>query len=276
MTVRTRGSDVRSALRVQPVRVAPWLVALAARRRYRTLSEHELSRTRRSDTIFVFGSGSSINELTPGELRRFEEHQTLGFNWFVHQEFVRMDYHLIRGIPDTDLDLSVWKPQLDEYFRLIRGNPRYTDTVFLVQTGYRAINGNRTLGYRYLPAGSRVFLWRTNTRATMPSRSFADGLVHANSTLEECVNFAYLVGWRRIVLVGVDLYDRRYFWLDEDETRSVDVRRDATAEHPHSRASSGMVELLGRWRAAFAREGVELEVYNPRSLLAAVLPVYER
>jgi hypothetical protein len=269
-----RRSELGELGRSLPVRVPPWLAALRGRRRYRLLDEGALRATRRSDTIFVFGSGWSINALTDEDRARFEQHDTLGFNWFVHQRVVRMDYHLIRGIPDTDLDAAVWRPQLDEYFRLIRENPLYAETVYLVQAGLRAINGNRALGYRYLPEGSRVFLWRTNDGATLPSRSFADGLVHANSTLEECVNFAYLLGWRQIVLVGIDLYDRRYFWLDRDETRSVDVRRDATAEQPHSRAASGMIALLGRWAEQFGREGVRLSVYNAQSLLAETLPVY--
>jgi hypothetical protein len=265
---------VPAFLRGLPVRMQPWLRFLVAKRAYRLLTEEELRTTRRSDTVFVFGSGASLNEITPIEWRRFEEHDTLGFNWFVHQRFVRCDYHLIRGIPDDDLDRSVWRSQLAEYFDLLRSNPYFTDTVFLVQSGFRAINGNRAIGYRYLSTTNDVFLWRTNTARDLPSESFAAGLVHRHSTLEECVNLAYLTGWRRIVLVGVDLYDRRYFWLPPDEARSVDERRGASATATHDRATSGMVEAMKAWGDWLGRRGVELSVYNPRSLLAARLPVY--
>ena len=201
-------------------------------------------------------------------------HDTLGFNWWVHQRFVRTDYHLIRGIPDTDLDPAVWRPQLEEYFRLIRENPRFADTVLLVHSGFRAINGNRAIGYGYLPTRNPVFLWRTRIRLGPPSRSFAEGLVHGQSTIQEAVNFAYLLGWRRIVLVGVDLYDRRYFWLPPDETRSVDARRGATAAEPHVQGAMGLVETLAEWHDWLRDRGVELLVYNPRSLLSGTLPVY--
>ena len=201
------------------------------------------------------------------------QHDTFGFNWFVHQRFVRCDFHLIRGIPDTDRDPSVWRPQLEQYFRLIEENPCFADTAYLVHGGFRAINGNRAIGYRLLPIGSPVFRWRTNVRDELPSRSFRQGLVHGYSTLQECINAAYLLGWRRIVLAGVDLYDRRYFWLPPDETRSVDVLRGATAADVHARGASGMVEALGRWGQWLEAEGVELSVLNPRSLLAGALPV---
>jgi hypothetical protein len=238
------------------------------------LTAEELRETRRSETVFVFGSGASLNEIGRREWRSIEAHDTLGFNWFVHQQFVRCDYHLIRGIPDDDTKLDVWRSQLDEYFTLIRENPRFSETIFLVHGGFRAINGNRAIGYRHLPPGARVFRWESNRLAEMPATSFRDGLTHGHSTLQECVNFAFLLGWRRIVLAGVDLYDRRYFWLAADETRSVDRRRGATSSDQHARGASGMVDTLGRWGTWLHERGVELSVLNPRSLLAASLPIY--
>jgi hypothetical protein len=269
-----RRSDVATAVRLFPYRIGPWLRFRLNRGRYRFLDEDGVRTQRRSDTLFVFGSGWSLNELRRDEWDAIAEHDTLGFNWFVHQRFVRCDFHLIRGIPDNDLKRSVWRPQLDEYFAAIRGSPRFAETVFLVQTGFRAINGNRAIGLRYLPERNPVFLWRTNVHDELPSRSFANGLVHGHSTLNECINFGFLGGWKRIVLAGVDLYDRRYFWLDADETRSVDLERGAGVDDPHSRAGAGIVEALGAWGRWLAHEDVELSVLNPRSLLAARLPVY--
>lgn len=271
-----RRPDLHGVLLRARLRPGPWLRFQTAKGAYRMLDENEARRTRRSDTVFVFGSGASLNELSAAERAHFEEHDTLGFNWFVHQQFVRCDYHLIRGIPDTDVDPRVWRPQLDEYFRLLRTNARFAATTYLVHSGFRAINGNRAIGYRLLPKGNAIFLWRTNSRAQLPSERFEDGLVHGQSTIQECINFAYLLGWKQIVLVGVDLYDRRYFWLGAEETRSVDLRRGATAEDAHARAASGLVETLGIWRGWLGSQGVELSVYNPRSLLAGALPVYVR
>lgn len=248
--------------------------ALAARRHYRVLGEDELRASRRSETVFVFGSGSSLNELGPEQWTSFAEHDTLGFNWFVNQDFVRVDYHLIREVAEDDRDPAVWKPQVLDYFERIRSSPHYRGTTFLVHSGWRSINGNRAIGLRLLPEGSRVFLWRSVPDRLRLGTSFGDGLSHPFSTLDECVNAAALLGWRTIVLVGVDLYDRRYFWLGPDETRSTDLRRGATYRDPHARAHTGMVENMGRWAEALRAQGIELLVYNPRSLLAASLPVY--
>ena len=249
--------------------------ALRARRHYRLLDEEELRASRRSDTVFIFGSGRSLNELGADEWAAFAEHDTLGFNWFLHQDWVRVDYHVIREVTEDDRDPAIWKPQVASYFDGIRASRHYAETIFLVHSGWRSINGNRALGLRLLPDGSRVFPWRSVPERLRLGTSFADGLSHPFSTLDECVNAAVLTGWRTIVLVGVDLYDRRYFWLGPEDTRPNDLNRGATHRDPHARAHTGMVENMGRWKEELSGRGIGLHVYNPRSLLAEVLPVYE-
>ena len=56
------------------------------------------------------------------------------------------------------------------------------------------------------------------------SRSFNSGIVHGFGSVISVVNIAYLMGWKHIVLVGIDLYDHRYFYLPPNETRAVEKR----------------------------------------------------
>jgi hypothetical protein len=253
-----------------PVRFEAWLGFKRHVQRHRILSERELLQTRRSDTVFIFGSGYSLNAISQAEWRAIEEHDTVGFNWFIHQQYVRCDYHLVREIGPTDLDPVIWRKYLLDYFELLRGNPRFSNAVWLIQTGFRATNGNRAIWLRLIPDHQRVFLWKS-IDAEMPSTSFADGFAHGRGTLHECINFAALMGWTRIVLAGVDLYDRRYFWLRVDEGRPDDAEpHDAI----HRTALMGVVDSVGTWNEQLRRRGVELYVHNPQSLLAKVLPVW--
>jgi hypothetical protein len=259
--------------------VDAWVRNVRGRRGYRTLSAEELRATRRSDTVFVFGSGYSINEVTPEEWAHFADHDTLSFNWFPRQRWVRIDYHLIREVATNDLRPEIWRPALREHAELLRGNPHYRDAIYVVQRGPLAINGNRIIGLGLLPTGARVFRFTSRARHAVepPSESFDQGLVHSATSIGTCVNFAYLVGWRSIVLVGVDMYDHRYFWLSADEEREeIDLPgRGLTVDDPFP-AAARMIETLGMWRQILADRGVSLSVYNPRSLLTAELPVYER
>jgi hypothetical protein len=268
--VRNRLKRIRPELEQFRVRLGAWIGFRRHRHRYRILDEQELLGTRKSDTVFIFGSGASLNEIDAREWAAMSRHDTIGFNWFVRQNFIRCDYHVIREIGSTDVDPMVWRPLITEYFQLLAGNPRFVDTVLLVQTGFRATNGNRAIGLGLIPPSRRIVLWRSLRDRAEPSPSLHEGLAHGHGTLQECVNFAYLMGWRKIVLAGIDLYDRGYFWLPPGQPG----RGDASTAEPHRTASTGVVDALGQWRQRFLADGVELFVQNPRSLLARTLPVW--
>ena len=52
------------------------------------------------------------------------------------------------------------------------------------------------------------------------------------------------------------------------------VHQPSSVDGIHSTAVNGIVELMREWREYYEPRGIELFVYNPRSLLAAVLPVW--
>jgi hypothetical protein len=140
-----------------PTRLAAWLGALRRLGRHRFMSEQELRATRKSNTIFIFGSGASLNAITPDEWSRIARHDTMGFNWFVHQRFVRCDYHLVREIGGSEMDEAHWKPYLYEYFERLRGNPMFAQGVLLVQAGLRATGSNRAIWFELISREQRIF-----------------------------------------------------------------------------------------------------------------------
>lgn len=238
---------------------------LRGERRYRTLSEDELKATRTSDTAFIFGCGYSINDITPDEWQAIARHNTVSFNDFPRQRFVRADYHVVGEIY-----------YLEEFAERVRTNPLYERTIFALQGGWRGYRGNQLVGHGLLAPQVRIFRYTRIARglAVPPSRSFARGIVHGLGSIVGVTNFAYLMGWRTIVLAGIDLYDRRYFWLGPHETLPYD-RPGFTHKSKFIQADA-IVDQLGQWREILAAEGIELAVFNPRSLLARVLPVYDR
>lgn len=232
------------------------------RRAYRLLTERELRATRRSDTAFVFGSGRSLVEIGDREWEQIAECDTISLREFPRQSWVRADYHVTGEVDD-----------LHEYARRLRENPLYADTIFVVLGGLVAHMGNELIGRRLLRPGARVFRFRRQARwrYAPPSRT-PRSLVHGPNSIFDGTNLAYALGYRRIVLVGADYYNKEYFWLEPGETRDYEapgVRADA----PWSQADQ-VVDMIGRWREVLAADGVELLVYNPRSLLARKLPVF--
>jgi hypothetical protein len=268
------------------MRAALWTRSAVAQRAYTRLGRDQAAARRRSHRVFVFGSGYSLNELPPSAWSHFAEHDVFGFSGFIHQTWLRVDYHLVRGWDEGPDGLRRQRGSADAYARRLRDNPHFRDTVYVLQGDYGGLFPQLLVADRLLPAGAAVCWYRTNRYLDgRPGRSWAAGVSHGPGTLADAVNAAYLLGWREIVLVGVDMYDSRYFWGPPDATLEFDAQgrfaaRAETTEHairwsaPHNTAANGMVDLLGAWAGVFAREGVTLSVYNPRSLLARVLPVY--
>jgi hypothetical protein len=230
---------------------------------YRLLTDEELLATRVHDTAFVFGSGRSLLEICEEEWEHIAHAGTISFREFPRQRWIRADYHLT-----SEIDF------IDGYAARLRENPLYDQTVFVVQGGFRAEAGNTLVGRHLLKPGSRVYRFRRRSRgvSAQPSRRLADGLVHGYSSLFDAVNLAYLLGFRQIVLAGVDLYNKEYFWLPAGEARTYE-KGPIRASDPFAGARA-IVEMMGGWHDILAAEGVELLVQNPRSLLAERLPVF--
>jgi hypothetical protein len=246
-----------------------------------------LSELRRSNRVYVFGSGFSLNDLKPDEWSQIEKHDTLGFNAFVRQRWVRVDFHLVRGWGEGSNVGFNWRREVGELAELINTNCRYQDTVFLMQDDHFAQVSGVLMAEGLLKSGSRIARYHTAPNGVEPTGTLSEGLRHQSGTLSDAVNLAFCLGWDEIVLVGVDLYDTRYFWLKPDETFFTNFktgeRKVATVsdrgqryDEPHNTACNGVVKDMGVWQSYMAHHGVSLSIYNPRSLLAETLPVFDR
>jgi hypothetical protein len=256
--------DLYWRLRALPDDYPAWRADRDSRHLYRRLSEGELRAARKSDTVFVCGTGYSVLDISPEQWARIGRHDVLSFRDFPRQNFVKADFHVTGEIDDVD-----------QYAAAINDNPLYDDTLFLVQEGIKAVMGNRLLGWRKLRAGRPVYRYRRRGRGMMIpfSRSFDEGVVHGFGSIVGVVNIAYLLGWKHIVLVGIDLYDHRYFFMPPDQTR--DVEKAGLTYASAFTQGNQIVDHLGMWHDLMRNEGVQLHAYNPRSLLTKRLPVFD-
>lgn len=279
-----RDDGLQKSLRFNAMLADAWVRNRIARRDYNLLTEAQAAQLRRSDTVFVFGSGYSLNAITDPQWAHIAAHDVFGFNAFYYQHWVPVQFHLLRGGLYGELR---WRQYANEVVEKIRTNERFRETVFVMQEEFLASFTNQLIGHHLFPRVKGVLRYATAREAgTLPTTSVRDGLRHQAGTLSDAVNCAFCLGWRHIVLAGVDLYDSRYFWLPPDQTATVD-RANATVvgspvnalggnryDERHYTTRNGVVELMGEWRAFFDRHGVRLSVYNPKSLLAGTLPVY--
>jgi len=240
------------------------------------LPAEEIVEKKKSDTIFIFGSGRSILDITPDEWQKMSQHNTISFNRFHFQNFIDVDYHLLREILVDNNHPELYQQFLLEHVELLNRNPRYDKAHLLFQRG---TCGDDIIKYGLV--NSKTISRFDNTvedkyAMIEPFGSWKQGLVHGMATIFDCLNFAWIFGWKKIVLVGVDLYDRRYFYLEENETQLNDLTRVGKDGYKmEHNTSKGVLAMSTMWRKYFNNRGVELYSYNPKSLLTDCMPIFD-
>jgi hypothetical protein len=284
-------------LRNHPVPIAARLLAELARARwgmqrerhaYAELSLRDFMARRRSRRVFVFGSGYSINEIPDDEWARIARDDTIGFSGSIYLKRVALTFLLLRAWTETSAGTLAWRKDANEVLGAIASNPFLARTAFALQSGLTAIFINRLIAHRMWQRERPMYFYWVDRVSRLPHRDLGQGIVHGKSTLCSAISLAVGLGYEEIVLVGVDLYDSRYFWLPPDKTlgwseqdgklvASNVTARGAPVTSTHNTVHNGIIDYLGGWHRHLAdRHGVTLSVYNPRSLLTRTMPVFRR
>jgi hypothetical protein len=231
-------------------------------------------KNKKSDTVFILGSGASVKDISKNQWSKISEHDTIAFNWFVYQDFIPIDYYIVKGIADKDINRNIFMPQLNEFSRLIFKNKKlYQNTQFILQKGLISSNTNRLLFNRLLPQELNITRYISDTNSGNLSVNLPI-LSAKGSVLLTAINLAILQEYKKIVLVGVDLYNRDYFWLKEDESRTIDKLRGADKNIQHY-TSSTMIKLLQAIVKNVEKDNIEFYTYNGKSLLSRIMKVYK-
>jgi hypothetical protein len=230
----------------------------------------------RSDTVFVMGSGYSINDISDKHWKQMIDFgEFLSFNNFFRGKFIPIDFHIVREI-ESFYSIFKSKSVTEKYVKELFGNPFYQKTLFFILNDKKSLASTWVTFFFKIFKDRRICFYKNlddRLLVRSPSNNI-NKIPHCGTTLFDAINIAYILGYKKIVLVGVDLYDRRYFWLGKDETRYVDKKLGSTHEETHSTANLVM-EVMVSWKEYLNDKGIEIYVFNERSLLSKILPIYD-
>jgi hypothetical protein len=247
-----------------------------------------------SSTLFILGSGSSILDLTDAHFEHIRQHASVGINvWAIHP-FVPDAYCFETGQETSELGADT------AYInRHLKKTLRSTKPVFLF---LRPRNSSFLQNMVSPPEGStglRLMYGRTNLVSRRPSnletdirrvvRGYRNQKTPNNVLLDNGASVARVIllgalqGFKTIVLVGVDLDSRPYFWQSPDyrfgsnEIRQVfsrpsgnphDTLETLNRPFPTDRFVEALSKVVGEELSSTVFVG------SPDSKLAKALPVY--
>lgn len=221
---------------------------------------------KKHDTVVIYGSGWSLNEISEEQWDELRQFDALGFNFFAIQKWVDPNYLIIGDIrPEKKLDFSGRniKDTYKKYYSYIKD--RYKDTLFVVrekQLNLLPSEFREKYHYHVVDQDDDINHFGNNDKT----------LWFNKSALFAALDWTFTMKYKRVIFAGVDLYDYRFFWLPHEGQREPGTPdkkpdwavRKVSKKHPIHKKILGWFE---DHPDVVKKSGIKLFSYNERSLL---------
>ena len=246
---------------------------------YRWIPRPEWSRYKKSDTVFVFGSGPSVNALTPEQWDIIRAHDSIGLNFAFLANFP-MTYFYLGYEPSSNESLR------QAFSAALR--QRYSESLWFVPTKVLCRLVHPRTVPEFFPFHPQLALFdlppalRLDANRPFARADFDYSLVY-RGVMGVGLHLVHQLGYRKIVLVGVDLNTHHHFFDDHP------AMREERQVYNQKMSSGGVFESMipkdDKYRTMeeyyyalqelfFGPQGVQLYVSNENNLLSPRLPRY--
>lgn len=233
-----------------------------------------------SDTLFILGSGSSINDYTLEQWELIKKHDSVGFNfWLIHdliptfyvfEENVdnsRNDtfYKLLhekkdqyKDVPIIAKDVEVKGVSVYKVPKTLRGNLYLSTDIIMPGDDIKKFRGHLTF--------YKSFTLRKN-------RFRLEVIPKKRATLSYLLFLAQEMNYKNIVLCGVDLIDSRFFYFNNKYEKRLKPEKDLIENqiHPTNQKQktnisiSDIIDLIQE--ELFTEDNIKISVGSKKSAL---------
>lgn len=263
------------------------------------VNELQIKDYKKSDKLFILGSGYSITSLNEKDWEHIKTHDSIGFNAWVFHDHTPTYYCMETPTKSAHFDailnaLNTKKKQyakvpfIIQYQHLIKSTNNYKNLELPKENVYYNAPFMPNTTSKYLL--KKLLQWW----ASKHSKNM-HWLIHYSGSLSYIVAMGYMMGYKEIVLLGVDLNDSRYYFQDQGanegskkyakihESTMKDMNRMATGSihdtvNIKRTINYGCLPIDGylySFNKIMRKKGVKLSIGNKKSRLSEGLPVYE-
>jgi hypothetical protein len=172
-----------------------------------------------SDTLFILGSGESINSYTNAQWKRISECDSLGFNFWLLHDFIPTYYMFEfprnkENLNDFIHNIEMKSDSYQETLMFLKEGPkgkRNTDLLPSEIKGKLKVLFNPTIPIIKVNQIDKAikFIDKISKRSNSNKKMV---VYNKRASLFSAVIFAYLSGYKNIVLCGIDLNNTKYFY----------------------------------------------------------------
>lgn len=257
--------------------------AIQNKKFYKIINFKEIRKIiKKSDTIVIYGTGSSINRIKKNEWKKLRKFNSISLGHFAEHAYkkkIDIDIAHIKEIGAWgDIVNDSQLENMKEVVNYVEGCQKlknYNKTIFLVQSGIPGKCSNFMIDNLLFKFKSNIAFYKNsqilnNINKFTGNKSFLNGYC---GSLSIVITFAIKLGWKNIILAGVDLVDNRYFYLKKNQTPQWNSKRKIKVNDPHSmkKRTIEYVNDLSKWSKS---RGIKLYSLNKKNILADILPIF--
>lgn len=182
----------------------------------------DISDKKKSDTLFILGSGASVDDYNKKQWNDIQNCDSLGFNFWILHDIVPTYYMF--ELPRDENNLN------DFIHNLNCINEKYKDTLMFLKQGTKGMEGFnfipnclkdrvKVLFNPTLPIQSKSQIPKAILKMKRVMCKSKKRLVVFNkrASLFTAIGFAYACGYKKIVLCGIDLNNTKYFYENNQQ-----------------------------------------------------------
>ncbi|MCE7995985.1 MAG: hypothetical protein HEP71_28655 [Roseivirga sp.] len=259
----------------------------------------EILKHKKSDTIFILGSGPSINRITDEQWKHIGQHDSFGFNyWFLH-DFIPTFYmfQMPEDEETQNMTLNILEgrqPRMKDVPFILRGSAIANGKLDVTDKRFGVLKDSEVYFLNEYPLHMMV---ETDINLVLEYLDLLDLLPHGNltkfipklrSSMALLIVLAYQMGYENIVLCGMDMqggFD--HFWDDpkfeevynkyqlgvKEENEPVGFELFTETKFSKNTVPEYVYHLKD-WMKK--KSNVEVSVVNDGTILYPKLPVYKK
>ena len=245
----------------------------------------QISDYKNNDSLFILGSGASINEYTEKEWEIIRHKNSIGFNFWLIHDFIPTFYMF---------EPTRYEENNEIYFEIFSHRAElYKDVPIIgkdLETGYFDVNAipknlrkNIFIPYRAPIPGSNETYMAKALQLIVNYKLFSNcnTMLFRRASLSYLISFGVLAGYKNIILCGVDLNNARYFYEDKSySNKGFRIPETRPYTHMHSTVDKAFtgetidMVVLTLYDFLLKPQGIRLYIGSKKSLLYPDLPFY--
>lgn len=228
-----------------------------------------------SDTVFLIGSGPSINDMTDAEWAVVREHDSIGFNFSMILDHIPSMYMLQFG----DRIIEILKQKNYTIPILIRGSLFAKQKYDLQTIDY--IKKNDIFYINEYAIHSQCDIDHFKLYEFMEVMGFlSHGVIGRlvpkwRSTIGLLISLSFQMGYKNIVLCGCDMQDKAHFWEISKYAKFNLPKQCFGTEFTDKTYCKNTVDSYIVSLNEFFKDACNIYVMNTKTILYPRLPLYE-